>query len=481
MAWDDRAALNGLEKKLFKLMSNEATEAQWAEWLRAPLEHALAGGDDSLALTLLKAGADGGAGWEGCDGRTLLGAAAEGGNHKLVSTVLEAGCFEELDTVYGDDEMRPIHHAVLGGHTDAARALMLAGADVGSVDGRDRSALHYALEGGHLQLAEIVLLAGADPSAQDACGDTPLHLAAAHDNTAFVGTLLRRGASVSATNSKCQIPLHVAAEHDHIAVAEALLKAGSEPNRFTINSVSPLVSACRSLAMTRLLLKHGAGVEVVDMKGYTALHRAGEFGEEAVVEALLEAGADINAQSGGILYTFVTEIDKLTPLHVASLNCNLGAMSAMLRRGADVCAVRSDGQTPLHVLCQASHYARQTAVRAADLLLRYGADETLTDNDGRTSAQLIKQSRYSGPLRVLLANAPADRAWRRRGMLVMCRAFPDKMSTKGGKGRAGKAKSRRGRGRGNGGAGGGCGVGNVSTRVVELEDDALFRAIVAFL
>ena len=90
-ASEERASLNGLEKNVFTLMSKGTTRAHRAEWLRAPLERALGKGDKKLALALLAAGADGGAGWVGQRGRILLGAAAAGGHHELVSAVLEAG------------------------------------------------------------------------------------------------------------------------------------------------------------------------------------------------------------------------------------------------------------------------------------------------------------------------------------------------------------------------------------------------------
>ena len=488
--YEERAALNGLEKKLFNLMAKGATKSQWAEWLRAPLEHALADGDQKLALSLLNAGADGGAGWDGCDGRTLLGAAAEGGNHELVSAVLEAGGSEDFDVVSGEWDMSALHHAIAGGHLDAARVLMLAGADVGLVDGRDRSALHYAVEGGHLQLAGNVIIGGADPTAEDAEGDTPLHLAAAHDDTAFVGTLLRRGADVGAKNNEGWRPLHVAVKHDRVAVAEALLKAGANPNVRDGKRKSPLMLARRSLSMTRILLAHGADLKVVDNLGYTALHRAAEMDEADVIEALVEAGADVEAQSGGVSYTVWGGFKRLTPLHVAALLCCLRGISALLIAGADVNAVDRNDQTPLHLLCSRSvkrddPFSTWSEDQAADLLLRWGADETLTDNDGRTPKQLIKRAGTTKRLQKVLANAPADRAWRRRGMLVMCRAFPDKVQKKGSKGRAGKAKAGRGRGRGRGRGGSSAGRGrgkvDVLTRVVELEDDEIFRAIIGFL
>ncbi|CAM9207040.1 unnamed protein product [Ectocarpus sp. 13 AM-2016] len=128
---EDRTALGGLETRLFQLLSKNATSAQWAEWLRAPLEYAVAEGDKDLALTLLKAGANGGSGWKGCDDRPLLRAAAEGGNDEVVRALLDIEGMEEVDAVSGDEGRTALHRAAAGGHTDAARVLVVAGANVG--------------------------------------------------------------------------------------------------------------------------------------------------------------------------------------------------------------------------------------------------------------------------------------------------------------------------------------------------------------
>lgn len=74
-----RAFLDGAEVELLKLVLNGATPEQWAEWLRAPLEHAAVGGNYDL-VDRFRAGANGSAGWRGCRARTLLDAAALGGN-----------------------------------------------------------------------------------------------------------------------------------------------------------------------------------------------------------------------------------------------------------------------------------------------------------------------------------------------------------------------------------------------------------------
>ena len=492
---EDRAALHGLEERLFKLVSRKANPKQWREWLRAPLEHALAEGENDLTLGLLKAGADAGAGWKGCDGRTLLCAAAEGGNEEVVSSLLEAGGLEELDDSIGEKSMTALHRAVTGGHSDAARALMLAGANVKLLDSRNRSPLHYAVEDGDLQLTEDIILAGADYNAKDADGDTPLHLAAARDKAIFLRTLVRRRARVNVANNKGQSPLHVAVERGRVGGAKVLLKAGADPDaRYGGgNRYSPLFLARRSLAMTKILLEHGADVKSSEAIGCTALHWAADSSEQGVIEALVEAGADLGAKSSTVNYDHAVTYDHadqelpivfngMTPLHDAVYSRNYPGILALLHKGADINVKDDDGLSPLHAVCKFS--ALNRSVDVADFLLRQGADETVRDNNGHTAEDLIEG--HGSPqrrLRRLLTNAQADRAWRRRGMLVMCRSRCDKVlggdqergaskvqcQASGSALASGKARSPAADGRA------------LLMQVVELEADAVFRAIIGFL
>lgn len=62
---------------LLSLVTKIADREQWRQWLRAPLEHALAKGKFDIAKELTKAGADPGPGWAGVEGRPLLLAAVK--------------------------------------------------------------------------------------------------------------------------------------------------------------------------------------------------------------------------------------------------------------------------------------------------------------------------------------------------------------------------------------------------------------------
>ena len=113
------------------------------------------------------------------------------------------------------------------------------------------------------------------------------------------------------------------------------------------------------------------------------------------------------------------------------------AVAALLRYGADVYAEDGGGETPLHYAASLVGFGRAPAV--VDALLRSGADETITDDlarcamdmigcrvgeDGNTSDDDVSDVEANGiggndideinRVRQLLANATADRAWRRR-------------------------------------------------------------------
>ncbi|CAM9192128.1 unnamed protein product, partial [Ectocarpus fasciculatus] len=77
--------------------------------------------------------------------------------------------------------------------------------------------------------------------------------------------------------------------------------------------------------------------------------------------------------------------------------------------------------TPLHT---ASSWSSVTGV---ELLLRWGADEQLTNKSGDTPADIVgawglvydEVDADDQRIRRMLARAPADRSWRRRGWLVL--------------------------------------------------------------
>lgn len=104
-------------------------------------------------------------------------------------------------------------------------------------------------------------------------------------------------------------------------------------------------------------------------------------------------------------------------------------MLALVQHGAKVDKTDKFADPPLHQAC----FRRRKGLEATvDTLLRWGADETAFNHAGQSPTEMLDVFEEECPnpapqdeierTRLLLAWAPADRAWRRRGWLVMLRS-----------------------------------------------------------
>ncbi|CAM9677623.1 unnamed protein product [Ectocarpus fasciculatus] len=383
--YEERASiLQHLGDTIFKLVCDRATPEQWAEWLRAPLEHAAGTGNRDLVEKLLEAGADGNAGWRGCDGKTLLHAAAEGGNVQVITRLSTAGAGGDINAkslAYGHT---PLDLAVIGGKEAAAKALIMAGADVNVLDTANDGPLHLAIKGGHVGMAEDLLLGGANPVQAGSNGGFPIHLAACYGLDEVVLALVQKGVDLNCRNRKRDTPLRVAVGENKVATMKVLLAGGADPN------------------------------------SQSMLHFAAQENKAAAIPALLEAGADIEGRS----------LRETTPLLFAAMFGSCAAMLTLLQLGANINSKTQTGNTPLYWACFGGHHD------SVELLLRWGADETAVNSHGETVVSMMIKRIAEAPepihpllerISELLACAPQDRAWRRRGFLVLCRAHPDRV------------------------------------------------------
>ncbi|CAM9326376.1 unnamed protein product, partial [Pylaiella littoralis] len=291
----------------FYSMAAMMTSEQWKEWLRAPLEHAAARGNTDLFTRLMDAGADGSAGWQGCSGRTLLGAAAHSGSEQMVLALLKARAKPDLNIRFGAEEQSALHVAAAQGAGVVSTALMLAGAHANSRDGKKRIPLHVAAEaaeGTHLSAVEELLAAGANVDIRCSGGRPVLDVAAHKAYEGVLRALLRHGCDIKACDVYGSTVLHYIAAavtlgcvRDHSGVFRALLEAGADTEaRTTMNYY------------------------------HTPLHTAVSHQSAAcdIILALLDGGADVNALSES----------AMTPLHLACAHSSVAGVELLLRWGA---------------------------------------------------------------------------------------------------------------------------------------------------
>jgi uncharacterized protein len=150
------------------------------------------------------------------------------------------------------------------------------------------SLLLHALYHGRDEMVDALLATGID---------LDLFEAAALGDSARVASLLdAKPDEVIAWSVDGFTPLHLAVFFGHPDTAKLLIERGADPSLMSHNpmEVMPIHSAAagRSPASVEAVLDAGVDVDARSHGGFTALHDAAQNGDRAIVELLLDRGAD---------------------------------------------------------------------------------------------------------------------------------------------------------------------------------------------
>jgi ankyrin repeat protein len=335
-----------------------------------------------------------------------LAEAAMQGDRDLVRALLKNGA--DVNSSQADG-MSALHWAAVKDEADIARMLLYAGANTKATTRLGGyTPLLLAAKNGHVAMVETLLAGGADPNAATTTGTTPLMLVAASGQADAVKRLLDRGAAVNAKeHARGETALTYAAAYGRADAIRALTSGGADVSVAT--KVVDLADFTREQEEQFGAQGRGgrggpqvrtvAGVsrrymlnELVGTQGgLTPLLIAARQGQVESVQALLDAGADINQPGAG---------DRTTPLLIAIINGRFDLARALLDKGADPTRASDNGVTPVYAVvnCQWAPRALYPQPRAyeqqqityldlIDALLRKGADP---------NARLRRKVWYSG-------------------------------------------------------------------------------------
>ena len=321
-------------------------------------------GQNNLVEILLSAGVD--AGTESSYGESALSVASHIARFDVVRLLLERGV--DPAPLKWDSLMRAI---VLDDPHVAIQAVMKHSGRLGAKDRWERTCLLLALHRGEMSIIEALARHGADVRIERArCGHTALMHAVIADRTAVVEWCLAQGADPNATNDFGETALMVAARLGSVGCVRTLLAAGAHLDTQS-NCGDMAITESANPATVGVLVEAGADIDAVNGSGYGLLKNAAGAGDLSFTVSLLSAGADTEATSTGD-----------TALHMATAHDELAIMQALLDHDAEVNALDVDGWTPLFMA---------QSIEAVQLLLSHGADSAITDLAGDVARRWIEE------------------------------------------------------------------------------------------
>ncbi|XP_072032648.1 uncharacterized protein [Amphiura filiformis] len=343
-------------------------------------------------------------------GRSALHHAVEANQHGSLRLLLEAD--PGLATLQDSDGRNVLHLSTVAGEVELIKELVKY-VDVDAVDNEKHTAVHFATVSGLYNCIELLIEHGADPGTPDIHGAYPVHYAAqmcGEPKTAVTGikclqSLLSKGGShVNCKDEGGKSPLLWASSAGSSKACKLLVDHGADINLADndgLTAVHCATSRNKSRCLKTLLDECNCKVDQTDNNGCTPLFYAIMMDYHRCVKILLKHGAspswqDLNGKSpvhcaaakGSVRYLKMLKKSKgrlelptssgERPIHEAARAGNNDAVQFLLKRGVGVNVRNNDGLTALHIAAETDNLplCKELVNKGADITAVYNSSKS---------------------------------------------------------------------------------------------------------
>ncbi len=199
----------------------------------------------------------------------------------------------------------PLHQAAMAGNEAAVKKFIDEGANVNALDNAKLTPLVCAAMSGNVNICKLLLAAKADPNVpgaemspvaaavmvggmMGAMGATVPAMPGLPQHTEVVKILVDAGASVDANGPEGQTPLAMAVEAGAFAMVEVLLEKGANPNKAGLTATPLQAAEAKLRDMNRI-------VELMRAKGRAAMPPGAGPGRRSVLDRAALTARDVPA------------------------------------------------------------------------------------------------------------------------------------------------------------------------------------------
>jgi ankyrin repeat protein len=181
------------------------------------------------------------------------------------------------------------------------KELIARGADINITGNDGKTALMFAVDNSNVEIVQVLIDEGANVNIQSSIGISAITMAILRKHHLLVDMLINKG-DLYQYEGNGKTYLHIACSLNDPSMTALLLEKGFDPNITDSNGTTPLVTSCHpssetDLATVAMLLAHEADPDYQDAFGNTALMLASMNTCHDVVEALLQAGANVHIRN----------------------------------------------------------------------------------------------------------------------------------------------------------------------------------------